>query len=239
MDRTDPPIRTLPLAHQPPAERADAARNRRKILQAANQLLTDHGITALTPDEVARKAGLGVGTVYRRFGDRASLLYALLDDREREFQTAFTSGPPPLGPGAPPADRIRAFLHALIDQVATHTDLLLAAEASSPTARYRSGPYTLHRFHLAMLLTHTNPETNPHHLADALLAPLSATLIEHQRHEHGATYTTIKTTIDHLLGWSRCRLEWTTGGRPGCAGFPDDVELFLNQRRHAPDGSWP
>jgi AcrR family transcriptional regulator len=141
----------------------------------------------------------GVGTVYRRFGDRASLLFALLDEDEREFQAAFTAGPPPLGPGAPPLERIRAFLHALVDQVAAQGELLREAESNSPTARYRSGPYAVQRFHLAMLLAQARPDVDAQYLADALLAPLSANLIEYQRRERGASCASIKAGIDDLL----------------------------------------
>ena len=55
--------------------------------------------------EVAAAAGVGVGTLYRRFGDRSGLAYALIDERERAFQSAFIEGPSPLGPGA---ERVRS-----------------------------------------------------------------------------------------------------------------------------------
>src|SRR5262245_50164344 len=98
--------RPLPLAGQPPGERADAARNRRALLRAAKTIMVDEGADALCMDRVAAAAGVGVGTVYRRFGDRAGLAYALLDDEEQQFQAEFLFGPPPLGPGAAPLARI-------------------------------------------------------------------------------------------------------------------------------------
>jgi len=49
----------------------------------------------MTMDAVASAAGVGKGTVFRRFGDRAGLTVALLDDYMLEFQDAFLSGPPP------------------------------------------------------------------------------------------------------------------------------------------------
>jgi len=45
-------------------------------------------------------AGVGKGTLIPRFGDRAGLAVALLDERERELQERILSGRPPLGPGA-------------------------------------------------------------------------------------------------------------------------------------------
>jgi AcrR family transcriptional regulator len=199
VDEPEVPARMLPLARPAPIERADAARNRLKIIEAAGRIVEDRGTSALSLDEVAREAQLGVGTVYRRFGDRAGLLYSLLNEHEQAFQADFTAGPPPLGPGAPPAERIRAFLHALVDHIAAHTELLLEAESSSPTARFRSKPYGLHRFHLAILLGQARPEADAQYLADALLAPLSVTLIEYQRREQGASYVSIKAGLDQLL----------------------------------------
>ena len=60
--------------------RRDAERNRRRILQAADEVFTERGLEA-TLDDVARHAGVGVGTVYRRFPDKASLADALFEQR--------------------------------------------------------------------------------------------------------------------------------------------------------------
>jgi AcrR family transcriptional regulator len=59
--------------------RADAERNRRKILGAAARVFAEHGLDA-TLDEVAASAGVGVGTVYRRFPDKDALVAALFED---------------------------------------------------------------------------------------------------------------------------------------------------------------
>ena len=82
-------------------ERADAARNRARILEAAGALVAEQGIECVSMEDVARAASVGTGTLYRRFGDRAGLAFALLDEQTRDFQNALISGPPPLGPGAP------------------------------------------------------------------------------------------------------------------------------------------
>ena len=189
----------LPVVGQPPAERVDAARNRRKILDAAARILREHGSQALSFDELSRAAGVGVGTVYRRFGDRAGLVFALLDEGEREFQESFLHGPPPLGPGASAADRIHAFLHALVDRIEAQVDLLLVAETSAPHARYRSGPYSLYHTHLVTLLAQARPGTNAHFVAAALLAPVSATFLSFQRRERGLPVEEIKAGLDDLL----------------------------------------
>ena len=60
--------------------RKDAERNRQRILRAAAEVFTERGLEA-TLDDVAHHAGVGVGTVYRRFPDKASLADALFEER--------------------------------------------------------------------------------------------------------------------------------------------------------------
>jgi len=177
---------TLPLvAGTDPVERADAARNRRKILAAAAELFARRGAANVQMDEVAEAACVGKGTLYRRFGDRAGLALALLDERERRLQGALLAGPPPLGPGAPPAERAAAFLAALAGHVEENLDLFLLAEAGLAGARFHTGPYAFHRLHLALLVAEARPDLDADGVADALLAPLSAELVAHQRRDLG------------------------------------------------------
>src|SRR5580693_9898714 len=76
-----------PVTWGPPhAERADAARNRRLLLATAREIITGQGADKLNMDGLADRAGLGKGTVFRRFGSRAGIFAALLDDDERDFQ---------------------------------------------------------------------------------------------------------------------------------------------------------
>lgn len=180
-------------------ERADAARNRRKILAAAAELLATRGVESVTMEEVATAAGVGVGTVYRRFPDRGALAQALLDAQEREFQAAFLQGPPPLGPGAPPAARLQAFLHAFVDRLATQAEVLVVAETSTPTARLTSGAYALHRTHLATLIRELRQDADEWFLADALLAPLAAAQFQHQHAVGGMSVARIKAGLGALV----------------------------------------
>ena len=60
--------------------RADAERNRQRILRAAAEVFTERGLQA-TLDDVAERAGVGVGTVYRRFPDKEALVEALFTER--------------------------------------------------------------------------------------------------------------------------------------------------------------
>jgi AcrR family transcriptional regulator len=173
----------LPLI-QPhgPRERADAARNRARILEAAGTLVAEQGIEAVSMEAVARAACVGTGTLYRRFGDRAGLAFALLDEQTRDFQNALISGPPPLGPGAPARERLRAFGAGYLELLETHAALMVAA---APGVKEADGPYSLYATHLAILLREAAPLLDPQFTAEALLATLSPAHHVRMRHGHG------------------------------------------------------
>lgn len=167
---------------QPRAERADAARNRRRILDTAARLFAEHGVDGVSLDAVAAEAGVGKGTVFRRFGDKAGLAAALLDEREAALQAAVLTGPPPLGPGAAPVERAVAFTRAYLDYVLAAPELVRMSETASSGARFRIGSFGFWHAHLRILLAaagHRPPLAGV--LAHALLAPLAAEHLLAQR----------------------------------------------------------
>ena len=176
----------LPLEGRPARpERADAARNRRRVLDAARRLFAAHGVSAVTMGDVAREAGVAKGTVFHRFGDRQGLAQALVDDAERALQDELLRGPPPLGPGAPPSDRLLAFLDALLALGIAHRDLLLEVDSAGPAARQRTGAYRAWLQHVAMLLSQLGDVPDPGLAAHALLAPLAPELLYHLQEDEG------------------------------------------------------
>jgi AcrR family transcriptional regulator len=139
----------------PHAERADAARNRRHLLATARQMLAEQGPGTLTMDALAERAGLGKGTVFRRFGTRAGIFAALLDDDERAFQQQVLAGPPPLGPGAAPLDRLIAYGRARTGFLIAHRDIARATlDGHQPIPGRSQSP--LSRLHIRMLLGQMN-----------------------------------------------------------------------------------
>ncbi|MFL6072838.1 MAG: TetR/AcrR family transcriptional regulator [Mycobacteriales bacterium] len=171
----------------PPRERADAARNRARLLAAAARLFREQGVDAVSMDAVAAAAGVGKGTLFRRFGDKSGLATALLDERERALQSDILSGQPPLGPGAPAAERLRAFADAYLDYVLDHLDLLRMSETAAPGARYRIGAYRFWHRHVALLLAEARPDTaDADYLAHAVLGALDADLVAAALAELGA-----------------------------------------------------
>jgi AcrR family transcriptional regulator len=194
-------VQDLPLfdADRTASERADAARNRRRILAAAAGLVDERGIDRVSMDDVARAASVGAGTLYRRFGDRAGLALALLDEHSRSFQNALIHGPPPLGPGISAVERLRAFGRAYLELLERHGDLMTIA---APPGRDADGPYQVYATHLTILLREAAPQVDPEFTAQALLATLAPG--HHLRARRG-------------LGWSMERL------RDGWCGLVDAI----------------
>ncbi|MEV7552482.1 helix-turn-helix domain-containing protein [Amycolatopsis sp. NPDC089917] len=170
------------LANGPGRERSDAARNRAKILKAADELFAARPAADVTMEDIAQAAGVGRATLYRRYPDRSAIAVALLDEHERELQERLLTGPPPLGPGAPPAERLAAFYAAMTDLLARHAHLVLGTEVGH--SRFTTGAYRLWRTHVRLLAEQAEAK-DPDALADILLAPLAPEVFLHQTGELG------------------------------------------------------
>src|ERR1700761_6544328 len=106
-----PAKRTQPAPRKP---RADAQRNRERILEAAKKAFT-RSTGDINLDDVAKQAGVGAGTLYRHFPTREALLEAVyrtevekLAAAEREFSRTM-----------PPIEALRAWMLLFVDYIAT------------------------------------------------------------------------------------------------------------------------
>ncbi|MCW2795117.1 helix-turn-helix domain-containing protein [Nocardioides sp.] len=167
----------LPLLGAPPVERRDAARNRERLLVAAERLIDHCGLDAVTMDAVAAEAGVGKGTVFRRFDSREGLMGAILNHSETEWQAAVMSGPAPLGPGAPPMERLLAFGRSRLEITLKHAELI--RHAGRAVARSYAA-YSFAAMHVRILLEEIGVTGDLPLLAVALLAPLEAPILEQQ-----------------------------------------------------------
>lgn len=166
-------------------QRGDAARNRRLLLDAARRLIAARCPEEVSTDDIAAAAGVGKGTLFRRFGSRAGLLAELLDEDERANQHAFMFGPPPLGPGAPPLARLLAFGPERLRFVEAHLAILVQI-GRDPHARNNAASEVLHT-HVRLLLEAASSTGDLDAQADALLALLEADYVAHQLHDRGRT----------------------------------------------------
>jgi AcrR family transcriptional regulator len=159
-------------------ERADAARNRRAILDAAEELLRRHEPDQVSVERVAVAAGVGKGTVFHRFGSRAGLMRALMEERALALREAVTTGPPPLGPGAPPRERLAAFLEATVALASRAIGLITAHERALATQKHPEGPretnpvYLFWHGHATSLIAEARPDLDAELVAHILLGTL-------------------------------------------------------------------
>ncbi|MFF7189051.1 TetR/AcrR family transcriptional regulator [Streptomyces sp. NPDC008222] len=192
-----------------PQLRADAARNRTRLLEVAVRLAAERGIANVTMDDIALGAGVGKGTVFRRFGDRTGLLVELLSHHEKQLQAAFLSGPPPLGPGASPVERLHAFGSAVIRHEHAHRDFYL--EAHIGPGRRRTAPaYHLRLAHVRMLLREARADGDNELVAHLLLGYLETVLVDHLLSVLGMSPERVE------AGW-RDLVDRYTGARGRCA----------------------
>ncbi|MBL7499365.1 TetR/AcrR family transcriptional regulator [Frankia sp. CNm7] len=91
--------------------RCDAARNRERVLAAAMELYREHG-GAFTVEEVASRAGVGIGTVYRRFPTKN----ALLDELARPFFEQLLATAQAARAHPRPAERLEVFIRSMAEQ---------------------------------------------------------------------------------------------------------------------------
>lgn len=159
-------------------ERRDAARNRELLLCAAREIVEESGAAGLTMDAVAQRAGVGKGTVFRRFGSRAGLMMTLLSNAEADFQRRFMFGPPPLGPGAAALDRLIAVGAERIDWILEFGELARAADQSVHN-RFDVPAAVLWHRHLAMLLGEAGVTADQSLMASALSATLEPARLLH------------------------------------------------------------
>ena len=172
----------LPLLGEPTPERRDAARNREALLVAAEALIDHCGIEGVTMDAVATRAGVGKGTVFRRFGSREGLMAALLNFSETEWQASVISGSPPLGPGAPAMERLMAFGRSRLEVNLRLADLIRAAGRAG-TRSYAA--YSFVAMHTRHLMDELRVSGDIALLSTALLAPLEVPILEQQVHIEG------------------------------------------------------
>ncbi len=188
----------LELADDEPRVRADAERNREKVLCAARRLFAERGVENVSMDAIAAAAGVGKGTLFRRFGDRAGLALALLEENTRQLQEGAIRGPAPLGPGAPPRERLKAIGRAQLALLEEHSDVMAVGEAG-PRARFQTGPYAFLRLHISLLVREADPDADWELLAEFLLAPLAADTFKYSREVRGMDIERIVAAFEDLV----------------------------------------
>jgi AcrR family transcriptional regulator len=140
-------------------ERSDAAENRRRILAVAERLFTELGVETVCMNQIARAAGVGQGTLYRRYSDKGELCMALLDSQMSAFQDEVLSTLREMThKKRRPLEQLEWFLDGLVHFSERHGPLLTAARSELRSAGHenltqRSAPFAWMRITVIGLLT--------------------------------------------------------------------------------------
>ena len=177
-------------------ERRDAAANRALILETAEQLFAERGVGNVNMAEIAQAAGVGKGTLYRRFANKGELCLTLLDSQLRAFQdTQLATFRQMTAEKTLYLQQLTHFLEALVRFSERHMPLLIEVQQHGQDV----GNEVLERPHSWQYITvhgllreaaragEIAPDTDAPVIAEALLAPLGAFTYRFQRERLGFT----------------------------------------------------
>jgi AcrR family transcriptional regulator len=188
--------------------RRDAAENRRRILQEARLLFAARGVAAVTMANIAEAAGVGKGTLYRRFANKGELCYALMDQQLAEFQNDMLAQLQSMAEARVPwLEQLTFFLDAVVGFTEQHVSLL--CEVQSLVAETGNSNIELPHFWQYMTVNallqaaaedgELSAELDLALTADFLLAPLNASFYRFLRQVRGFTPERIGESLGSLV----------------------------------------
>lgn len=189
-------------------ERADAAANRALILQTAEKLFAEQGVSNVNMADIASAAGVGKGTLYRRFANKGELSLALMDTRLRDFQNRMLDMMRQMhADGVPYLDQLDIFLVELVQFNGRHLPLLGEVQRQSDLLdegdliRPHYWQYMTVRALLDAAQRHKEvPESlDVEYMAEALLAPLNPSSFRFQQKALGFSLERITAGLCTLI----------------------------------------
>ncbi len=190
-------------------ERSDAAANRALILQTAERLFNERGVANVCMSEIAEAAGVGKGTLYRRFANKGELCLALMDRQMSDFQNGMLAQfARQTAERVPYLGQLTAFLAALVDFTEIHSPLLIEVQHAGmiqddPRLNL---PHIWQYMTVSALLRsaaradEVTADLDLEYLGEALLAPLQVDYFRFQRQVRGYSTERIAAGLAEMVG---------------------------------------
>ncbi len=188
-------------------ERSDAAQNRQRILGVAKQLFAEGRLRGTSMQEIAKVAGVGQGTLYRRFADKGELCEALFADDLEVFRERAEAYLRDHASTTPALARLEWLLAEKICFVDAHLPLFLASHEIAGAKRYdnyKKDHHIWNQQQVMKLLTDAQvngeaQDTDIPFATDAILASFAPPLLAYQRHELGYPLERVVAGVTHVF----------------------------------------
>ncbi|MFQ5400010.1 MAG: TetR/AcrR family transcriptional regulator [Anaerolineae bacterium] len=208
------PLGTVEEGNQIRSERRDAAENRARILATAEQLFAERGVETVNMADIAQAAGVGKGTLYRNFANKAELCLALMDAHLAEFQNETLEQMRQMTMnGVPRLQQLGQFLDRLVYFTDTHLPLLCEVQREGLLQEHAAAELQRPHFWLHMTVSgllqaadaggELEPGVDISYTADALLAPLNSSIFRFQREVRGFSPARISAGLRRLVAGLR------------------------------------
>lgn len=177
--------------------RADAERNQRAILLAAHRLICENDIDQVSMNDIAAEAGVGKGTLFRRFGDREGLFGALFEQLTADWEPGALARL--ADPSRPPLHRALTFMTELFDRITVPGLPLVRAMGGRHATPERLRHYRLWHEAMTKVITELRAPAPPNlpdaaFLAHAVLNTPRADLVDRLTAE-GMPLSEVRTNI--------------------------------------------
>jgi AcrR family transcriptional regulator len=201
-------------------ERKDAAENRQRVLDAAQQLFSEQGVEAVSMHQIAMAAGVGQGTLYRRYAHKGELCTDLMFEYAKRFQEDVAEYLAESSGSTPPLEQLTWILSRAMNLVDAKFSLMAAIGdacwGGRRLERFKTPWYQWYHSTVAGLLEEAiaRGEMRPVDTtfsADAIIAALGPDVYQFQREVRGLTPDQI------LAGVCRIFAEHATGPAPATA----------------------
>jgi AcrR family transcriptional regulator len=176
--------------------RADALKNRALLLETAQRLFEAQGVDAVSMSAIAEAAGVGKGTLYRHFTNKAELCYALLDHDQRALQErtfAYLRG------GDSPVTKLRWFARQVLGFVLNAREWLALGASHESSGVLEHPAHLWWRQTIYGLLTQIDVSGDREYKADMLYIMLSPQSVEFQLTHLGYSRERIERGIDAVI----------------------------------------